>query len=156
MANVSFWSLFSIMLLINILLILNKKLDFSYFIIVLTLMSVSGIIHSLLANQLQLYYYVSKNLTHLYFIFYDIVVYPTFAMLFIRFIPIQKKVKDIIIYNIIWVCFMTLFELLIVKPTGIIVYTGWKIIPDSIVFYGLSYPLVTLYYIKLKEHDVLA
>lgn len=151
MSTISFFCLFITMLLIDIVFILNKKLNFLDFVIILSLMSSIGILNSLLSEQFQLYYYVSKNLTHVYFVLYDIVVYPTFAILFTQFLLIKKAKVYIIIYNITWICFMTLFELLIIKPMGIIVYTGWRIIPYSPIFYMVSYPLVTLYYIKLRK-----
>ncbi|WP_139264231.1 CBO0543 family protein [Clostridium magnum] len=139
------------MLIVDIVFIFNKKLGVPDFIVVLTLMALVGIVHSLLVSQLHLYYYVSKEATHVYFIFYDIVVYPALAILFIRFLFIKRTVRYMIIYNIFWICFMTLFELLVVKPAGIIVYTGWRIIPQSIYFYSLAYPLFAVYYIKLKK-----
>lgn len=151
MGVVSFWVLFSIMLIIDIVFIFNKKLGIADFIVILTLMSLVGILHSLLGNQFHLYYYVSKKLNNAYFVFYDIVVYPALAILFIRYLLIKRTLRYIIIYNILWICFMTLFELLIVKPMGIVVYTGWRIIPKSIYFYGIAYPLATLYYIRLKK-----
>lgn len=152
MGHIAYWILFSFFLIILIFLITSKKINISDYIIILTQISISKMLDHMLGIAHGFYYYVQPGLIRYYYaLFYDIVVYSTGIILFKKLMPKNKTIKNLLIYNLICIAFVTLFELFVIRPLGIIVYVKWRIIPQSLIFYIFFLPAFTWYILLIEK-----
>lgn len=94
-------------------------------------------------KQLFTYYYVDKKFMGINSLIVGLLVFPSIAVVFNSFSP--KGVGQVVIYIGIWTTTLTLLELYIAKPLGIVVYDEWKVIPWSPVVYILSFTWLFVY-----------
>lgn len=99
-----------------------------------------------------LYYHVQGGVAKYYFaLFYDLIVYPTAGVIFSMLLPKNRSLGNLVLFNVAAIVLSTLFELLYLKPLKVIIYTGWRIIPHSLIFYSLFFPILTWYAILIKK-----
>lgn len=108
-------------------------------------------IDKVLSTYFKLYYYVDPIHTPIYALFYDVIVYPAFAIVYSRWFPVKRKLINLALYNLAWAVFMTSLELAYIFPTRIIVYLDWHIVPDSILFYVIGFPFYCCYYLLIEK-----
>lgn len=151
MEHIAYWSLLGIILLIAIYLTVKKGFTMVDWIIFLTLWGFSGFVDGLLSSYLHLYYYVDRNINELYSLIYDMAVFPSLAVIFLRLLPRDRNFIKLALFTISWIAGFTFMELLIIGPFNIIIYTGWKILPYSLIFYIIVMPMLTWYCINLTK-----
>lgn len=99
----------------------------------------------------RLYYYLDPVNSPLYITIASVLIYPVINMLYTLFLP----PKRVLSYTLLWIMGMLLFEWFGVSQ-GIVVFTGWKVIPWSIVTYIVTYLWVYALYQILKKRLVSA
>jgi len=104
----------------------------------------------LFCKQYHLYYYVSSEYKGWYSFWANLIIIPALGLVFIKFVP--KTVKEVAVYIAAWTVISTLFEILIAKPFGILVYSGWRIIPYSVIGYIFAFTWEYVYYRILLKH----
>ncbi|KNY27881.1 hypothetical protein Bccel_3152 [Pseudobacteroides cellulosolvens ATCC 35603 = DSM 2933] len=118
----------------------------------ISMVAFAKIIDHMLGLALGFFHYVELGkITYFYAFFYDITVYPTIAVMFCKLFPRGVAISKLIKYNLFWIIFSFLFESIIAYPFGIMIYTGWKIFPFSLLFYCGAYPVITWYKLFLEK-----
>jgi hypothetical protein len=95
-----------------------------------------------------LYYYVDKADSLFYIIISAVLLYPVIEVIYTMFLP--EKIKPAIIYTVLWTVLLLGYELLSLY-TRTIVFTGWQIVPWSIVTYILTFTWINLLFRHLKK-----
>ncbi|MDQ2085571.1 hypothetical protein RBH29_03875 [Herbivorax sp. ANBcel31] len=120
-----------------------KPLDFRSFVIAVTTIAYSLIYEIILGEYYGLYYYINQNNSIIYMVLAGILLYPSLNVIYVLFLP--KQIKNTILYTFFWIIAMIIFEYgsLLFKT---IVFTGWELIPWSIVTYLGTYLWIYLLY----------
>ena len=99
-----------------------------------------------------LYHYVDINSTAFYSLLACLLIYPLLGFIFYKFLPSQKG--NIAVSIAAWSLALTAFEIYIIKPYNIVIYTGWAILPWSLLVYIVSFSWEYAYYnVLLKRHQ---
>ncbi|KOA20393.1 hypothetical protein CLHOM_12120 [Clostridium homopropionicum DSM 5847] len=150
-AHIAYWVLFAVMLFTTIIFIATKRFTFIDFVVYLSFWAFSETIDILVLIQFQMYYYVNNQVNIIYALLYHCIVYPTFGLIFSRLFPKKREILNLVKYNVLWIIFNTVFELVYVEATGTIVYLKWLVIPYSLLFYSVWTPLMTVYYLLVDK-----
>jgi len=151
MAYVNFY--IYLILMCTAFLVINHIRPFSFRIIIIgvTTAAYSLTFDMLLGNWQGLYYYLDSKNSALYMVLSGIFIYPVVNMIYVLFLP--KRLKYLLIYTAIWIVGMLLFEYVTVWQK-IVIFTGWKVIPWSLVTYVFTYLWVNLMYGYVKRKIV--
>lgn len=144
-----FWILLVIVVVITVLTLYLRKpgwVDMQAYIMIITLTMSSDM---LFCKQFSLYHYVSIEFRGWYSFWANLIIVPSLGLIFIKFLPLRKKF--IYAYIALWTIGGTLFELFITEPFGIVQYTKWHILPNSIIGSAICFSLVYFYHCFLKR-----
>ena len=67
------------------------------------------------------------------------------------FFPMPATLLWVCWYNVLWTAGLFLLEILYVQPFGVIIYTKWRIFPDSVYFYLICLTLYSAAYIAIRK-----
>lgn len=94
-------------------------------------------------DRLGLYYYISPSKSTLYLTLSAIFIYASANIIYLTFLP--ERPGRILGYTILWIIGMLLFEYISLM-TGTIVFTGWSMLPWSVIAYMATYLWLVLLY----------
>lgn len=149
--HICYWLLAVVLLTPAVVLAIRGKLRLIDLVSMLGLWGGSALLDSVMSDYFLLYLYVEEQANQIYSAVYDATVYPAIALLFSRFFPVRRTVPRLLGYCLLWVVLLTLLELLYTQPTGVVEYYGWRIIPYSLYFYGVGFPLYTGCYLLMER-----
>ncbi len=149
MWNLAFWTFFVTALTMAGVSVALRKLRFADIQVMIMIAAVSMACDMIFCKQLELYHYVSMEYRGWYSFWANLFICPAFGLVFIKFIP--KGLKRIAVYIAVWTAVFTLFELFIAKPSGILFYPRWKIIPYSPIGYVLVLTWEYIYFILVEK-----
>lgn len=118
-----------------------RPLKPSHAIIAVTTAVISLIYDSILGEHMQLYHYISVEISVYYMVLGAIFIYPPANILYSLFLPKDNHSKAV--YSIIWIAVMMVFEFASILA-GTVVFTGWQPFPWSPVTYIATYLWVNL------------
>jgi hypothetical protein len=147
----AYWVFIFFVWIVDIMLIRKRGFQLIDFIMALSTLSASGIGDLLLSMYYKLYYYVDLNFNASLALFYHLFVYSTCGLWFSMFFPRSKNIKKVVLYSFKWIIFLLLMESVIIKPFGIIQYTGWKL-HHSVIFFLITLPSFTFYYLIIDHY----
>lgn len=90
-----------------------------------------------------LYYYINPSKSTLYLVLSAVFVYAAANIVYLAFLP--DKPGKLIFYTAAWIAGMLLFEYASLL-TGTIVFTGWRMLPWSLIAYTATYLWLVLFY----------
>lgn len=99
-----------------------------------------------------LYHYLNTEISPVYIIITGILLYPVLNVIYSVFIP--HKTSKLIVYTLLWITAMILFEQLTLI-TDTVVLTGWEPLPWSIVVYIATYALILTVYGVLSKKNLI-
>lgn len=144
-----FWIYLTIVLMVDLIVIIFRKLKFIDILIVVMIIAVTMSLDMLFCKQFGLYYYVNINYKGWYSFWANFVITPATGYIFTKYIP--HKNQWVMVYIIVWSVVHTLLELYILKPLGIVQYPKWKILPWSIIGYLFTLSWTYIYLRILKK-----
>jgi hypothetical protein len=147
MSILAYWIFLFATLFIEVVIIRKKGLHMMEFIMALTLMAASCFGDKIFSLYYGLFIYIHEDLNLIYAMIYDFVVYPACGILFSLFFPKEHTMKSILLYCLKWTSLLLIVEVFIIDYFDIITYTGWKIFPHSALFYLITLPLASIYYL---------
>ena len=127
------------------------KITFIDSLVIVMVIALSLGCDMLLCKQFSMYHIVSMRYRGWYSFWSGLLVFPSLAITFLKFAPRSKYA--IMLYIAIWSFALTLFELFIVVPYRISIYTTWRIIPWSPSVYLLAFTLIYVYH-KFLENKI--
>lgn len=122
-----FWVFFTVNVLLAGATCIVRKLRFSHVQVMIMVAAVAMSCDMLFCKQFHLYHYVTNQYAGWYSFWANLIICPAIGLLFIQFIP--YKTKRIVLYIITWSIALTLLELFILQPFGIVHYPRWNIFP---------------------------
>jgi hypothetical protein len=125
-----------------------KPARISHLIIGIATIAYSLTYDVIFGNQLGLYFYLDRGNSTFYMVLSGTLIYPFLNILYVLFLP--DKRKYILPYTGAYIIAMLLFEYLTVIQR-IIIMTGWKPIPWSIVTYVFTYLWINLLYRYIEK-----
>ncbi|GEM_PF-374935 len=125
-----------------------RPMNINHFIIGSVTVAYSLTYETILGNWLGLYHYLDKINTSLYIVLAGIFVYPLLNILYVLFLPKNRKI--FLPYTLVWITAMLLFEYITIRQK-IIILTGWKPIPWSIATYAFTYLWINLLYMYFEK-----
>lgn len=143
MAHTAFNIIAAFILLLFIIAACFKKITPAAVITDLIYVGYSLVFEIILGDRLGLYYYISPAESTLYMILSVILIYIPINLIYLAFLP--EKPGGIVVYTVFWIVGMLLFEY-VSLVTDIVVFTGWRILPWSILTYIATYLLLNLLY----------
>lgn len=144
-----FFYFFMFLTIISFLICIKiKSLSFGILITGIATVGYSLVYEIILGDRMQLYHYISPQMSTLYMVLGAIFIYPLLNMIYLLFLP--KKISGIMLYTIVWIILMISIELLSLN-TGTVVFTGWKLVPWSIVTYVATYGWILFLSKKMKS-----
>lgn len=150
MWDIRFWTLFAIVVCIAIVVIIFRKLRFIDIQIMILVAAISMSCDMLFCKQYNMYRYISADYRGWYSFWANLIIIPVWGFVFIKFVP--KSNKGASTYIIVYTIISTLIELFVIKPSGIVIYQTWQIVPFSIVGYFLVLTLTYAYYRIMLKH----
>lgn len=151
MAIACFYGSIAIVWIISLICALKKGITFKHIMVAIAGMGYSLLYETALGEYAGLYYYIKQTDSLFYIIISGVFLYPAIEMIYVMFLP--EKIKPAIMYTIIWIVLLLAFELLSLY-TRTIVFTGWRIVPWSIVTYILTFIWVNLLFRYLKKRGL--
>lgn len=120
-----------------------KPLDFRSFVIAVATIAYSLVYEMILGEYYDLYYYINQKDSIFYIVLAGILLYPALNVLYVLFLP--EKMTKALSYTVLWIAAMVIFEYgsLLFRT---VVFTGWRLIPWSIVTYIGTYLWINVLY----------
>ncbi len=148
MAFILYWGLLILCLGTLSVLLLLKKLSTVDFLVWMLAVVLGSLTDGIMSDVLGLYDYITEIhwLSNAYQQPYTFIAYPTVGIVYGKLIPRQGGPIKYCVYVLFWVVLFDLVELLIVKPAGLILYHGWKIIPCSTPTYVITFVSILFFY----------
>lgn len=145
-----FWIFFAVVVILAGATINVHKLRFIDVQIMIMVAAVAMSCDMLFCKQFKLYHYVDIQLQYIgwYSFWANLVICPAIGLIFIKFVP--HTMRGGALYIAAWSVALTMFELYIAKPYGILHYPGWHIIPWSTVGYIIVFTWEYVYF-KIVE-----
>lgn len=130
----------------------RKQFLFRHLIIWITYSLYSLTYEIIFGVILQLYYYIIPEDSIVYILLSSLVFYPVKIVLYIFFLPEGRRA---IWYTAVWTLALLAVEIISVF-TKTIVFTGWEIMPWSLITYIATFALVSLYdrYLRKTAGDI--
>lgn len=151
MALAYFYGSIVLVCIIFLICALKKIITFKHIMIYITGIGYSLLYETVLGEYSGLYHYINKSDSLFYIIISGVMLYPVIDMIYAVFLP--EKVKPALIYTLIWIALLLISELLSLH-TGTIVFTGWRLIPWSIVTYIFTFVWINLLFRYLKKNGL--
>lgn len=152
MFYIPFWIFFAASVILAGATISIRKLKFIDIQVMIMVAAVSMSCDMIFCKQFKLYHYVDMRYVGWYSFWANLIICPAIGLTFIKFI--LPRTKMVALYIGIWSVMLTLFELYILKPSGILHYPGWHIIPWSTIGYVIVFTWEYVYY-KILEKRML-
>ena len=127
---------------------LKKAITFKHIMVAIAAMGYSLLYETTLGEYFGLYHYINRSNSLFYIIVSAVFIYPVIEVIYTMFLP--KKANSAIIYTVIWIVIMLIFELLSIY-TRTVVLTGWRVVPWSIVTYIFTFGWINLLFRFLKR-----
>jgi len=137
MLYIPFWILLIVLLVIVFVVAYIRKFDFIDVQLVIMVSLAAFVFDMTFAKWLRLYYYIDINYTAFYSLLACLFIYPSLGFIFYKFLPSQKEYIAGCV--VVWLVALAVFEVYIVMPYRIVIYTGWIILPWSLLVYVLSF-----------------
>jgi hypothetical protein len=150
MWDIRFWILFAVILVTAGVVAAIKKLKFIDIQLMLMIAAFALSCDMIFCKQYSLYHYISTDYEGWYSYWANFFIVPAWGFLFIKFVP--KGNTKAAVYIVMWTAASTLFELLVVKPLGIVQYHGWRIISYSTIGYFFFLIWIYVYNSILLKH----
>lgn len=152
MFYIPFWIFFAASVILAGATISIRKLKFIDIQVMIMVAAVSMSCDMIFCKQLKLYHYVDMTLKYIgwYSFWANLIICPAIGLAFIKFIPSRTKI--VALYIVIWSVMLTLLELFILKPYGILHYPSWRIIPWSTIGYVITLIWEYVYYRLLLKY----
>lgn len=150
MFYIPFWLFFATAVMLAGLTIYIRKLRFIDIQIMTMIVALSMTLDMIFRKHLLLYSYVAIQYKGWYSFWANFIICPAVGLIFIKFVP--SKWLLVVFYTIFWSVALTLFELFITKPFGIVLYPKWQIFPWSTIGYIIVLIWEILYLKILKKH----
>lgn len=150
MWDLKFWTFFALTLILAGIIAKIRRLRFIDIQIMLMIAALALACDMLFCKQFKLYSYINIEYKGWYSFWANLFVIPVWGLTFIKFVP--KSFKGAALYIALWTMISTIFELLVIKPLGIVLYFQWKIIPYSVIGYILLLVWIYIYYRILLGH----
>lgn len=145
-----FWILMAVFVIMALVAIILRGFSFIDFQVLVAIVAVSLIFDMVLCKWLHYYGYVVTNqLNAFYSLIFCVIGYPSIGLTFIKFLP--SSWKGVALSIAIWSAALTLIEIFILKPFGIVIYVKWNILPDSPIIFVISLTWVYGYYKFLEK-----
>lgn len=146
-----FWTFVFGTVILAVIAAIIRKADFIDMQVMIMSIAVAMSCDMILCKQFKLYHYVDMSMKNIgwYSFWLNILVVPAIAFIFIKFLPAKKK--NLTIYILIWTLCLTVFEICVLKPSGILHTPRWQTIPWSLISYFLALSLEYFYFSLLKQ-----
>lgn len=151
MALVYFYGSITVVIIIFLLFVLKKTITFKHIVIYISGIGYSLLYETVFGEYAGLYHYINKSDSLFYIIVSGVLLYPVIDAIYALFLP--ERVKPAILYTIIWLVLMIASELLSIY-TKTIVFTGWKLMPWSIVTYIFTFIWINLLFRYMKKRGL--
>ena len=148
MALACFYGAIAVAWIIFLICILKKPITFKHIMVAIAGMGYSLLYETALGEYAGLYHYINQSDSLFYIIVSGVFLYPVIEMLYALFLP--ERIKPAIAYTVIWIILLLAFEILSLY-TRTIVFTGWRIVPWSVVTYIFTFVWVNLLFRYLKK-----
>ncbi|WP_202708244.1 hypothetical protein [Sporosalibacterium faouarense] len=145
-----FWILLIILIILGCISIGFHKLSFADIQIIIMTTALGFASDMLLCKQFGQYYFVAKNYRGWYSFWACVGMNPALALIYIKLLP-KKRIR-LIFYIGLWSLALTLLELFIALPYGIVHYPRWRILPWSPILYIVVFIWEYIYYKWLKKN----
>jgi hypothetical protein len=107
----------------------------------------------ILCKQFDLYHYIGYEYKGWYSFWANLFIVPAWGLLFIKFLP--KSHLGTALHIVAWTAASVIFELLVIKPLGIVLYHGWGIILHSSIGFVLLLIWIYVYYqLMLRYYSI--
>jgi hypothetical protein len=137
MFNPPFWILIAVMAGMALVAVRLRGFSFIDSQVVIASLAVALFFDMVFCKWLQYYaYVVTTPLKAFYSLIFCVIGYPAIGLVFIKFLPTTRK--GVALSIAIWSAVLTLTEIFIAKPYGIVIYNQWNILPDSPIIYVIS------------------
>jgi hypothetical protein len=127
----------------------RKRIEAAHIITVILSSVYSLSFDSILGEHLKMYHYISSGISIPYMVIAGVFLYPLLNLFYLIFIP-EGGYKKILPYIAVWIFLMLVYEAASVAA-GTVVFTGWKLLPWSVVIYIFTYSWMTLLYFYLQK-----
>ena len=148
MAYIIYWAFWAVWLVIALFYMITKRFRMVEFVTFLSFLGLAEIVGNILAHQMHLYYYLDQENNIVYSMLYYIIVYPASGIVYSRLFPKNETVWNLGMYSLAWIVIYIILEIFVIKRYNVIVYTGWKVIPYSLLLYVIAFPL---YYKTIRK-----
>lgn len=148
MGYIPFWTFLIVSVALAIVTLSIRKVRFADIQFIIMVIALGFTLDMIFCKWLALYHWVSMEHRGFYSLWACLFIYPSIAVIFLKFLP--ERMGWLIIYILLWSSGLTLLEIYIIKPLGIVQYPAWHIIPWSPVGYVLGLIWIQFYY-KLVE-----
>lgn len=143
MAHTAFNIIAALTLLILIITACFKRITSAAVVTALVYVGYSLVFEIILGDRAGLYYYINPSESTLYMILSVILIYIPLNLVYFAFLP--EKSGSIVIYTIFWIAGMLLFEY-VSLAADIVIFTGWRMFPWSVLTYVATYLMLNLLY----------
>lgn len=141
MFYVPFWIMIAAFIAMGLVTISIHKMTFIDSLVIIMVIALT-LACDMLTSQFSMYFIVSEQYATWYSFWSALIIYPSMAITFLKFAP--KSKYAVMVYVLLWVFGLTLFEISIV-PYIISVYVSWAIIPWSPIVYLMAFTLIYFY-----------
>lgn len=151
MAVVFFYGSIAAVWIVFLILAVKKPLTLKHVMVAITAMGYSLLFETSLGEYLGLYYYINPEHSLFYIILSAVLLYPIIEVVYTMFLP--DRAYPAILYTTVWIALMLIFELISIY-TKTVVFTGWRLIPWSIITYLVTFGWINLLFRNLKERGL--
>lgn len=145
-----FWILIAAFAVMAVVTIIFRGFRFIDLQVIIAVIAGSFFYDMIFCKWLEYYsYVVTYPLKAFYSLIFCVIGYPAIGLTFLKFLP-SAKIR-VAIYIVLWSAALTLIEIFIAKPFGIVHYVKWNIIPDSPIIYIISFAWEYGYYKILEK-----
>lgn len=138
MNRLFFYGSITVLLAVFFTCVRRKRLGIRHMIIMMGYSLYNLIFELVFGEIFDLYYYMEKACSLVYIIVASVFLYPLIAVLYVLYLPTGTGIFSYTLYFITGVLLLELIALY----TRAIVFTGWKVIPWSVVTYIISFGLI--------------
>jgi len=146
---IPYWTMVAVFIVIALVAISIHKITFIDSLVIVMVIALSMGSDMLLCKQFHMYYIVSIDYRGWYSFWSGILVFPSLAITFLKFVP--RSNYAVAFYVTLWTFALTLFEIFIVVPYRISVYPKWQIIPWSPITYLVAFTVIYFYHKFLEK-----
>lgn len=129
----------------------KKSINVKNIMIAIAAIGYSLLFDTLLGEYFGLYHYINQSNSLIYIIISALLLYPVIEVIYTMFLP--EGTYHIIIYTTVWILLLLAFELASLY-TRTIIFTGWKVIPWSIVTYIFTFSWINLLFRYMKKRNL--